>query len=222
VSAGWKEGVLKSPHESKIYSEFSHLYDKIFSRFFCKRITSVITSLNIRPGAKVLEVGVGTGLSLAAYPTHCEVTGIDLAPEMLERAKQKAAENGWRHFRLLQMDALNLDFPDNAFDYVTSFHVISVVPDPVRMMQEIHRVCKPGGTVVIINHFRTTKPVLGPLIGALDPLTRRLGWSASLRLSEAFDGVPVRIEKRFKTSPFSLFTVVLAQNQKEVRNGKQD
>jgi len=214
VSAGGKEGVLKSPHESKIYSEFSHLYDKIFSRFFCKRITSVITSLNIRPGAKVLEVGVGTGLSLAAYPTHCEVTGIDLAPEMLERAKQKAAENGWRHFRLLQMDALNLDFPDNAFDYVTSFHVISVVPDPVRMMQEIHRVCKPGGTVVIINHFRTTKPVLGPLIGALDPLTRRLGWSASLRLSEAFDGVPVRIEKRFKTSPFSLFTVVLAQNQK--------
>jgi len=222
VSAGWKEGVLKSPHESKIYSEFSHLYDKIFSRFFCKRITSVITSLNIRPGAKVLEVGVGTGLSLAAYPTHCEVTGIDLAPEMLERAKQKTVENGWRHFRLLQMDALNLDFPDNAFDYVTSFHVISVVPDPVRMMQEIHRVCKPGGTVVIINHFRTTKPVLGPLIGALDPLTRRLGWSASLRLSEAFDGVPVRIEKRFKTSPFSLFTVVLAQNQKEVRNGKQD
>ena len=214
MSAGWKEGVLKSPHESKIYSEFSHLYDKIFSRFFCKRITSVITSLNIRPGAKVLEVGVGTGLSLAAYPTHCEVTGIDLAPEMLERAKQKAVENGWRHFRLLQMDALNLDFPDNAFDYVTSFHVISVVPDPVRMMQEIHRVCKPGGTVVIINHFRTTKPVLGPLIGALDPLTRRLGWSASLRLSEAFDGVPVRIEKRFKTSPFSLFTVVLAQNQK--------
>ena len=214
MSAGWKEGVLKSPHESKIYSEFSHLYDKIFSRFFCKRITSVITSLNIRPGAKVLEVGVGTGLSLAAYPTHCEVTGIDLAPEMLERAKQKTAENGWRHFRLLQMDALNLDFPDNAFDYVTSFHVISVVPDPVRMMQEIHRVCKPGGTVVIINHFRTTKPVLGPLIGALDPLTRRLGWSASLRLSEAFDGVPVRIEKRFKTSPFSLFTVVLAQNQK--------
>jgi len=222
VSAGWKEGVLKSPHESKIYSEFSHLYDKIFSRFFCKRITSVITSLNIRPGAKVLEVGVGTGLSLAAYPAHCEVTGIDLAPEMLERAKQKVVENGWRHFRLLQMDALNLDFPDNAFDYVTSFHVISVVPHPVRMMQEIHRVCKPGGTVVIINHFRTTKPVLGPLIGALDPLTRRLGWSASLRLSEAFDGVPVRIEKRFKTSPFSLFTVVLAQNQKEVRNGKQD
>jgi phosphatidylethanolamine/phosphatidyl-N-methylethanolamine N-methyltransferase len=219
--SGRKEEVLRSPHESKIYSEFSHLYDKIFSRFFCKRITTVVESLDIRPGAKVLEVGVGTGLSLAAYPPHCEVTGIDLAPEMLERARQKAAENGWRHFRLLKMDALNLDFPDNSFDYVTSFHVISVVPDPVRMMREIHRVCKPGGTVVIINHFRTTKPFLGPLIGALDPLTRRLGWSASLRLSQAFAGVPVRIEQRFKTSPFSLFTVVLAHNQKDMHNGKQ-
>ncbi|MGH7966558.1 MAG: class I SAM-dependent methyltransferase, partial [Candidatus Binatia bacterium] len=141
-----KEEVLKLPHESKIYSEFSHLYDKIFSRFFCDRITSVITSLEIAPGAKVLEVGIGTGLSLAAYPPHCEVTGVDLAPEMLERARQKAVENGWRHFRLLEMDALNLEFPDNSFDYVTSFHVISVVPNPVRMMQEIHRVCKPGGT----------------------------------------------------------------------------
>ena len=206
-----KEEVLKLPHESKIYSEFSHLYDKIFSRFFCDRITSVIAGLQIEPGAKVLEVGIGTGLSLSAYPPHCEVTGIDLAPEMLERARQKAAENDWRHFHLQQMDALNLDFADHSFDYVTSFHVVSVVPDPVRMMREIHRVCKPGGTVVIINHFRTTKPVLGPFIAALDPITRRLGWSSALRLSHAFDGIPLRIEKRFKTSPFSLFTVVVAQ-----------
>lgn len=214
-----KEEVLKQPHESKIYSEFSHLYDKIFSRFFSDRITMVIQGLDIPPGAKVLEVGIGTGLSMDAYPSHCEVTGVDLAPEMLEQAKQKVIDNGWRHFRLLQMDALNLEFADNSFDYVTSFHVISVVPNPVRMMQEIHRVCKPGGTVVIINHFRTTKPVLGPLVGALDPITRRLGWSAALRLSQAFDGVPVRIEKRFKTSPFSLFTVVVARNQQEATNG---
>jgi phosphatidylethanolamine/phosphatidyl-N-methylethanolamine N-methyltransferase len=214
-----KEGVLKNPHESRIYSDFSHLYDKIFSRFFCDRITAVITGLNIQPGAKVLEVGIGTGLSLAAYPSHCDVTGIDLALDMLERARQKARENGWRHFQLLKMDALNLEFPDNSFDYVTSFHVVSVVPNPVRMMQEIHRVCRPGGTVVIINHFRTTKPILGPLIDALDPLTRLLGWSASLRLSQAFAGVPLRIEKRFKTSPFSLFTVVLARNQKALHNG---
>jgi phosphatidylethanolamine/phosphatidyl-N-methylethanolamine N-methyltransferase len=215
-----KERVARNPHESKIYSDFSHLYEKIFSPFFSKRITSVIHSLNIPPGAKVLEVGIGTGLSMAAYPSHCEVTGIDLASDMLERAREKADENGWRHFRLLEMDALNLEFPDNTFDYVLSFHVISVVPDPVRMMREIHRVCKPEGTVVIINHFRTTKPVLGPLIGALDPITRHLGWRTSLQLSHAFDGIPVQIRRRFKTSPFSLFTVVVAKNSKDgVRNG---
>jgi phosphatidylethanolamine/phosphatidyl-N-methylethanolamine N-methyltransferase len=214
-----KDEILKNPHESKIYSDFSHLYDKIFSRFFCERINYVLTSLNIPSGANVLEVGIGTGLSLPAYPSHCDVTGVDLAPEMLELARQKAVENGWRHFRFLEMDALDLKFPDDSFDFVTSFHVISVVPDPVRMMREIHRVCKPGGTIVIINHFRTTKPLLGPLIGTLDPVTRRLGWTASLRLSQAFAGVPLKIERQFKTSPFSLFTVVIAQNQKELLNG---
>ncbi len=199
-------------HESKIYSEFSHLYDKIFARFFTDRISAVIQGLGIQPNASVLEVGVGTGLSMEAYPPHCRVTGVDLAPDMLERAQQRVDENQWRHFHLLTMDAMNLDFPDNSFDYVTSFHVISVVPDPVRMMREIHRVCKPGGKIAIINHFRSTKPVIGALIGALDPLTRRLGWSASLRLKQAFDDVPIRIEKRYKTHPMSLFTVVLAEN----------
>lgn len=214
-----KEGILRGPHESRIYSDFSHLYDKIFSRFFSERIESVISGLHIPPGAKVLEVGIGTGLSLPAYPKHCEVTGVDLAPEMLELARQKAEENGWRHFRFMEMDALDLKFPDNTFDFVTSFHVVTVVPDPVRMMREIYRVCKPGGTVVIINHFRTTKPFLGPLVGALDPVTRLLGWHASLRLSDAFADVPLQIEKRFKTSPTSLFTVVLARAVKALHNG---
>ena len=214
-----KERELRNPHESKIYSEFSHLYEKIFSPFFEKRIHTVIKNLQISPGAKVLEVGIGTGMSMAAYPSHCEVTGVDLAADMLEKAQEKADENGWRHFHLMEMDALNLKFPDNAFDYVLSFHVISVVPEPVRMMHEIHRVCKPGGSIVIINHFRSTKPVIGPLVGALTPITRYLGWDASLRLSEAFAGVPVHIERCFKTSPFSLFTVVVAQNQQSQTNG---
>lgn len=214
-----KEVVLRSPHESRIYSDFSHLYDKIFSRFFRERIESVIASLRIPREAKVLEVGIGTGLSLPAYPSHCEVTGVDLAPDMLELARQKAEENRWRHVHFMEMNAMDLQFPDNAFDVVTSFHVVSVVPDPVQMMREIYRVCKPNGRVVIINHFRTTKPVLGPVIGALDPVTRRLGWHASLRLADAFADVPLRIERQFKTSPTSLFTVVLARAMKETQNG---
>jgi len=137
------------PHESALYYEFSHLYDVFFGRVFYPRIVRVIRSLGIEPGARVLELGVGTGLSLEAYPQHCQVTGIDLAPEMLERAQDRVNRNGWRHVTLQQGDALNLAFADDAFDYVMAFHVVSVVPDPQRMMAEAERVCRPGGLLAI-------------------------------------------------------------------------
>jgi phosphatidylethanolamine/phosphatidyl-N-methylethanolamine N-methyltransferase len=198
------------PHESKIYYEFSHLYDRIFTRFFFPRIVSTIRSLNIPRGAKILEVGVGTGLSLEAYPQHSEVTGIDLAPEMLEQAQRKVAREGWRHIRLLQMNALDLEFPDGSFDYVTAFHVVSVVPDHVRLMEELYRVCKPGGTVVIINHFRSRREWLASLVDRLDPITRKLGWRTTLRCTDLFAGAPFEVRRQFKTSEASLFTVVIA------------
>jgi phosphatidylethanolamine/phosphatidyl-N-methylethanolamine N-methyltransferase len=203
------------PHESKIYYEFSHLYDRIFTRFFFPRILSTIRSLNIPHGARILEVGVGTGLSLEAYPQRSEVTGIDLAPEMLEQARRKMTREGWRHIRLLQMNALDMQFPDGSFDYVTAFHVVSVVPDPVRLMREMYRVCKPGGTVVIINHFRSQRAWLAPLIDRLDPVTRKLGWRTTLRCADLFAGVPLEVRRRFKTAEASLFTVVIATKLQE-------
>lgn len=104
--ASAKDETLRRPHESQLYSRFSHLYDIIFSWLFGEHITAAIHSLNIPPGARVLEVGVGTGLSLAAYPSHCEVTGVDIAPEMLQHARRKIIEHGLRHCHLQQMDAL--------------------------------------------------------------------------------------------------------------------
>src|SRR2546430_880207 len=98
------------PHESRLYYELSQFYDLIFRRVFYPRIAMVVRSLDIAPGARVLEVGVGTGLSLEAYPPHCHLTGIDLAPDMLERAQDKVNRNGWRHIALEQGDAMNLRF----------------------------------------------------------------------------------------------------------------
>src|SRR5207247_1548154 len=95
------------PHESRLYYEFSHLYDLLFRRVFYPRIARVIRSLAIEPGTRVLELGVGTGLSLDAYPSHCQVTGIDLAPDMLERAQDKVNRNAWRHTTLEQGDVLD-------------------------------------------------------------------------------------------------------------------
>jgi phosphatidylethanolamine/phosphatidyl-N-methylethanolamine N-methyltransferase len=203
-------------HESKIYYEFSKFYERIFTGLLGPRIRSTIDALKIRPGAKILEVGVGTGLSLSAYPPNVEVTGIDLAAEMLDQAQQKVDQNQWRHIRLRQMDALHMDFPDSHFDYVMAFHILSVVADSDRLMGEILRVCKPRGTVAIINHFRSEHRWLAPLVDILDPVTRRLGWRTTLRFSDVVAGEPLHVEQRFKTSLGSLFTVVVATKTSKV------
>ncbi len=198
-------------HESKLYSEFAPLYDKIFGKIFYSRLERVIEELDIPPGAEVLEVGAGTGTSFPAYPSHCEVTGIDLAPDMLARAQRKIRDNGWAHLKVLEMNALDLEFPDDTFDYVMAFHVVTVVPDPVRMIAEAQRVCKPGGNIVIVNHFTSDFPLLGSLTEALDPLTRWLGWRTNVRLKPFIETTSLAVEKVYKLSKGSLYTVVLGR-----------
>jgi len=198
-------------HESKIYSEFAPLYDKIFGKLFYNRIERVIDDLEIPIGAKVLEVGAGTGTSFPAYPTHCNVTGIDLAPDMLAQARQKIQENSWRHLKVMEMNALHLEFPDNTFDFVMAFHVVTVVPDPIRMIAEAKRVCRPNGKIVIVNHFTSDVPVLGTLTKAMDPLTRWLGWRTDLQLKPFIETTGLSIEKVYKLSKTSLYTVVLGR-----------
>ena len=202
----------RKPHDSKLYSDLSPLYDLIFRRIFYPRIARVVASLGIPAGARVLELGVGTGLSIGTYPRHCRVVGIDLAGDMLVRAREKARRHDCRHVSLMQMDALQLAFADASFDYVTAFHVTSVVPDPARMLREAQRVCKPGGTIVIINHFQSQNDVPRRLSRLIDPVTRRLGWRATLSLTDVLDGVSLRVEQAFKSPKHSLFTVVIARN----------
>jgi phosphatidylethanolamine/phosphatidyl-N-methylethanolamine N-methyltransferase len=200
-------------HESKLYSEFAPLYDKVFGKIFYNRLEQVIENLGIPPGAKVLEVGAGTGTSFPAYPSHCEITGVDLAPDMLARARKKIQENGWSHLTVMEMNALDLQFPDNHFDYVMAFHVVTVVPDPVRMIAEAKRVCKPGGTIVIVNHFTSERRLLGSLTQALDPVTRWLGWRTDLKLKPFIEATGLRVEKVYKLNKASLYTVLLCRKE---------
>jgi phosphatidylethanolamine/phosphatidyl-N-methylethanolamine N-methyltransferase len=210
-------GSAHQAHESKLYYEFSRFYDRMFTRVFYPRIGMVIRSLNIAPGAEVLEVGAGTGLAFQAYPSHCRVTGIDLAPEMLELAQEKIDWNGWRHIEVREMDALNLKFADNSFDYTTAFHVVSVVPDGKRLLSEMVRVTKPNGTIVIVNHFRSPNPVLARLDLLVEPIYRQLGWH-TVALDEMLAGLPLEIAQKYKTSRRSLFTIIVAKNAKEAGN----
>jgi phosphatidylethanolamine/phosphatidyl-N-methylethanolamine N-methyltransferase len=199
------------PHRSRLYSDLSGLYDHVFDRVFTRRIHAVVRRLGIPPGARVLEVGVGTGLSLEAYPSHCQVTGIDLSHEMLERAQRKLDPVRHRHIQLQQMDAMNMAFPTNAFDYITAFHVVTVVPDPARLVGEMTRVCRPDGQLVIINHFSSSRRVIRGVVGLVDPLTRKLGWSTRLSIDDVMERTELSLENRYKTSPWSLFTIVEAR-----------
>lgn len=211
---------VELPHHSRIYSDLAGLYDHVFTRVFRRRIDQVVKGLRIPQGAKVLEVGIGTGLSVDAYPPHADVIGIDLSQDMLDHAAQKMDPLRHRHIRLQQGDALNLAFPDESFDFVTAFHVITVVPDPKRMLDEMVRVCRPGGKIVIINHFSSERALIRFVVDRVDSITRHLGWSTKLRLQDVLDPGVLVLEKRYKTKPWSLFTIVEARKLDEDTPGR--
>src|SRR5580704_6130071 len=122
---------MPEPHESRVYSDFAHFYDRLWGRVFVDREHAVIESLNLRPEQRVLEVGVGTGIALDAYPPYVHVVGIDPSADMLAVAEKKVREHKRTNVELKLGDALNLDFADESFDDVCTFHVMTVVPDPV-------------------------------------------------------------------------------------------
>jgi phosphatidylethanolamine/phosphatidyl-N-methylethanolamine N-methyltransferase len=150
--------------------------------------------MNCQPGDRVLEVGVGTGLSLPLYPAGVHVTGIDLVPAMLERAQWRCRHHGLpEYFELLLMDAEHMGFCDSCFDKVAAMYVVSVAPQPARLVSEMRRVCKPYGELFILSHFNSPNPVIGGLERLLAPLSKKLGWRPDLSL-ETFlreTGLPV-------------------------------
>jgi len=202
---------MAEPHQSRVYSDLARFYDFFFGRVFVDREHEVIESLNLRPGNRVLEVGVGTGIALGGYPPYAHVVAIDPSADMLKHATKRVAENNWGHIELKLGDALNLDFPDNSFDYVTSFHVLTVVPDPRRMMSEMIRVCKPGGRIAMTTHFQSSNPVVASINSLVNPITRHLGWTTKLRKKDVLTGHAITLERNEKISPWSVHTVIIAR-----------
>lgn len=158
------------------YRRYAPVYNLLFGALFEPGRKRVTQALDCRPGDAVLEVGVGTGLSLPHYPRHVSVTGIDVSPHMLERASQWVARHRLDNVRLMTMDAQQLSFPDHSFDRVVALYVVSVVPDPARMMAELRRVCRPGGEIVVVNHFSRATGLAARLERGLAPLARHLGF----------------------------------------------
>ena len=110
------------------------------------------------------------------------VTGIDLSASMLEKARERVRREGLRHVRLQEMDAAHLIFGDDTFDVVYAPYLVSVVPDPVQVVREMRRVCRPGGKIVILNHFRSANAILSRLERAISPFTVHIGFKSDLDL----------------------------------------
>ncbi|HHL39177.1 MAG TPA: methyltransferase domain-containing protein [Deltaproteobacteria bacterium] len=198
----------------RIYAKLSNVYEPLFKRFFYPRIKHAIAYMGIEPGDRVLDVGVGTGLSLSLFPRHCEVIGIDISRQMLKKAREKIRREGLDHITLMEMDAQNLEFDDDTFDKVFISHVVSVVPSPARVMSEVRRVCRNGGRVVIVNHFKSKNKMVEKFEKIVDPLCRRIGWRSDMCLDQFLRESGLRVEQRYKLRKLDLWHLIFAVNEK--------
>jgi len=171
------------------YRRYAKVYDALFGPVLQPGRKAVMEALDCRPGERVLEVGVGTGLSLPLYPPYVRVTGIDLSREMLDKARMRVGRRQLANVEgLHEMDAEAMDFPDASFDKVVAMYVVSVVPEPARLLAELHRVCKPQGDIFIVNHVRSSNPVVGAVEKSLARFSDQLGFHPDFELHSLVNG----------------------------------
>lgn len=212
-----KEMAMDANSIERIYRTYSRFYDILFNKIFHESRQAAIQHLEIEPGAKILEVGVGTGLSLPLYPSHCEITGIDLCDSMLKRGRDKVRRYFLSHVRLVKMDASSLQFEDNTFDAVVAAYVISTVPDPRKVLQEMIRVCKENGRIVLLNHFSNGNKVISLVERIISPLCTHIGFRTDLALGPLLEGMPLVVKKKALVNPLKFWH--LLQCQKANGNG---
>lgn len=165
------------------YRFYAPLYDRTFGAVLGpgrRALTHAVCSLT---PSSILEVGIGTGLTLEHYPDSSAVVGIDISDEMLDIARERAQQLRGRNIHLTAMNAEAMDFPDGSFDCVAVPYVLSVTPHPERLVAEIRRVCRKGGTILILNHFSGSR-FWWFLERAVSPLANRIGFRSDFCFKE--------------------------------------
>ena len=199
------------------YRRWAPVYDHTFGRVAAEGRKHSVEIINQGNG-RVLEVGVGTGLSLPSYGRHLEIVGIDLSPEMLEKARERVAAEGLDNVaELHEMDASDLKFPDASFDTVVAMYVMTVVPDPEKVMRELSRVCRPGGDVIIVNHFSAEEGMRGWVERRMAPFADMLGWRPVFDVERVLVCPELALMEKRGLRPWGLFTMMRFRKAKEVR-----
>jgi phosphatidylethanolamine/phosphatidyl-N-methylethanolamine N-methyltransferase len=190
----------------KSYRRWAPVYDLTFGRITEGGRVLAAAHVNAQ-GGSVLEVGIGTGLALEFYQPHVRVTGIDVSAEMLREAEAKAQKRGLRHLAgLHQMDARQIAFADASFDHVAAMHVMSVVPEPEQVLNEMARVVRPGGSVLVSNHFAGRAEGWTYMERLAAPLANLLGWHSDFAIERVLCHPKLRLEEQRQVKPFGLMT----------------
>jgi phosphatidylethanolamine/phosphatidyl-N-methylethanolamine N-methyltransferase len=203
---------LETSFVEGVYEKMASVYDLFFGLPLHHGRAKAIRRMAIKPDDQILEVGVGTGISLPLYPRKCSVIAIDLSEGMLERARTRVEQYNLRNVRLIQMDATRLKFPDNSFDIVYAPYFISCVPDPLAVTREMRRVCKPDGRLVFLNHFLSENVIGSKLERAIAPLTLHLGFKSDFDLPAFLAQTGLRAASIEKVNVPRIWSLVICPN----------
>lgn len=200
------------------YSRWAPIYDLIFDLPFHpgRLIAAAAAAQAAGEDGEILVVGVGTGLELGLMPRNVRITGIDLSAPMLKIARERVAKKALGQVKALQiMDAAALDFTDEQFDVVLAPYVMSVVPSPARALDEMWRVLRPGGQMVLMNHFSAERGMRASIEAALEKSAGWLGWHPQFPYGAVGGWIAARqdasILERREVAPFRLFTLLRVQ-----------
>ncbi len=195
------------------YRRWASIYDTVFGGVSSAGRRRAVAAVNALPGRDVLEVGVGTGLALLHYAHSKRVTGIDLSAEMLERARSRVTRDGLQNVAGLHVqDAEATGFADGQFDIAVAMFVASVVPDARRLLTEMRRVVRPGGHLLLVNHFAATGGIRLAVERAMAPAAHALGWHPDFRFDSLLTPADIAVAQMVPVPPMGLFTLVQLPN----------
>ena len=211
---------LDNDQVSKAYARWAPIYDRVFGKVFERGRLACIEAAE-KVGGRILEVGVGTGISLPYYSCSSRIVGLDISEPMLRKARLRVAEQNLRNVETLAvMDAANLALPDASFDVVVAQYVITTVPDPEATLDEFARVLRPGGEIVLVNHIGAEQGMRRAFERGFAPVARRLGWQPEFRFSrlatwaERHGGV--RVVEHRPIAPLNHFSIIRFRRESSV------
>lgn len=201
-----------SEHIKKAYSFYSWIYDAFFGKIFEHGRYVAFQMMAAKANETILEVGVGTGLSLPLYARNVKVVGIDISQEMLEKAERKKEYYHLSNVDLYNMDASSMTFASNTFDKVIASHVITVVTDPLRTLNEIKRVCKKDGEIFILNYTGCNNKIISGFEKFISPFRDKVGLGKHVDLNELLTCVNLSVLSERRVNFLEMCRLIKCKN----------